>query len=170
MIKRIYRDNLSAGQQRSCWLCPSESGSYIGYISVDMDYSIGKKLRESIIREMRLEMAITAWRIGARTDREKQEPLAILLCLYLMLLGIEIDIIQATPEARAISKIYIPSTTTTVGVHHLGSIQVGVFMSIYFFSCRVVVLFFPQALKDQNVSILWKTSGYYLQPANSFPS
>lgn len=71
MIKRIYRDNLSAGQQRSCWPCPSESGSYIGYISVDMDNSIGKKLRESIIREMRLEMAITAWRIGARTDREK---------------------------------------------------------------------------------------------------
>ncbi len=26
----------------------------------------GEKLREKVIREMRLEMAITAWRIGAR--------------------------------------------------------------------------------------------------------
>jgi hypothetical protein len=52
-------------------------------------------------------------------------------------------------RARALYQRSIPSTTTTGegGVHHLGSIQVGVFMSINFFSCRVVVLFFPQRSK-----------------------
>jgi hypothetical protein len=64
-----------------------------------------------------------------------------------MLLGIEIDIIQAgRGRARYIKDLYTIDDDDG-GVHHLGSIQVGVFMSINFFSCRVVVLFFPQRSK-----------------------